>query len=269
MIDNPMLKELGITAMGEALFILKQAKEPSLQTSYAKALSAKLPQLHLEMTTQQFRKFQFNWEVFTRMTDMPTSQTSIQLYRCADESVQNAIINTYPKFFTIDPDKLLEMIEALVTQISNTMVHQITFASVSQHEDKPIQQYLVHLWTTATDCNFSCSHCEHNLSNIYIKDKLIRGIANDALQTNLLAKARVLKSLGQNVCYAEAFESALWDQTAITDMSDVATIQMSTYCRQKKKTGLHRPTEAILAPAPLLLATITLLNKNPIKHRLW
>ena len=53
------------------------------------------------------------------MTDMQTSQTSIQLYSCADESVQNAIINTYPKFFTTNPDKLLEMIVALVTQKSN------------------------------------------------------------------------------------------------------------------------------------------------------
>ena len=66
------------------------------------------------------------------MTDMPTSQTSIQLYSCADESVQNAIINTYPKFFTTDPDKLLEMIVALVTQKSNPKVHQIIFASMSQ-----------------------------------------------------------------------------------------------------------------------------------------
>ena len=45
-----MLKELGITAMGEALSILKQAKEASTQTIYAKATSAKLPQLHFEMT---------------------------------------------------------------------------------------------------------------------------------------------------------------------------------------------------------------------------
>ena len=89
-----MLKVLEITAMGEALSILKQAKESSTQTIYAKAPSAKLSQLHFKMTPQQFRKFRINWEVFIRMTDMPTSQTSIQLYSCADESVQNAILNT-------------------------------------------------------------------------------------------------------------------------------------------------------------------------------
>ena len=48
--DRAMLKELGITAMGEALSSLKQPKEPSTQTIYAKVPSAKLPQLHFEMT---------------------------------------------------------------------------------------------------------------------------------------------------------------------------------------------------------------------------
>ena len=100
------------------------------------------------------------------------------------------------------------MIEALVTQRLNPMVHRITFASVSQHEDESIQQYLVRLRATATDCNFLCPHCEHDLSDIYIQDQLIRGIVNDTLETDLLAKAGVLKSLVQNVCHAEPFELA-------------------------------------------------------------
>lgn len=235
MMDRAMLRELGITTMGEALSILEQAKEPSTQAIYAKAPAVKTSQLHFEMTPQQFRMFRIDWEVFAKMTDMPTSQTNIQLYSCADESVQNAIINTYPKFFATDPDKLLEMTEALVTQKSNPMVHRITFASISQHEDESIQQYLVRLRSTATDCNFSCPHCDHDLSDTYIKDQFIRGIANDTLQTDLLAKARLLKSLDQNVCHAEAFESALRDQTAMNDTPDIATVRMSMYRRQKKK----------------------------------
>ena len=171
------------------------------------------------------------------MTDTPTSQTSIQLYSCADESVQNTIINTYPKFFTTDPDRLLEMIEVLVTQKSNPMVHWTTFTSISQHEDKPIQQYLVRLRATATDCNFSCPCCDHDLSNIYIKDQFIRGIANGALQTNLLVKAELLKSLNQNVYHAEAFELTLRDWTAMSDSSDVATIQVSTYRKWQNRTA--------------------------------
>ena len=118
MMDRAMLRELGITTMGEALSILKQAKEPPTQNLCAKAPAAKPPQLHLEMTPQQFRKFRIDWDVFTKITDMPISQTNVQLYSCADEFVQNAIINTYPNFFTTNPDKLLEMTETLVTQRS-------------------------------------------------------------------------------------------------------------------------------------------------------
>ena len=67
------------------------------------------------------------------MTNMPSSQTNIHLYNCADETVQNAIINTYPNFFTTDPDKLLDMVEVLVTQKSNPIVHHLAFASMSQN----------------------------------------------------------------------------------------------------------------------------------------
>ena len=141
--------------------------------------------------------------------------------------------------------EILSATEALVTQRSNPMVHRIIFASISLHEDEPIQQYLVRIRATATDSNFSCPRCEHDLSDIYINDQFIRGIANDALQ------AGVLKSLDQNVYHAEVFESALRDQTAINDTSDVATIRML-----KRKTKLGGPTEVILALAPLLLATI-------------
>ena len=105
---------------------------------------------------------------------MPSSQANIHLYNCADEAVQNVIINTHPNFFTTDPDKLLDMVEVLVTQRSNPIVHRLAFACMSQDKDEPIQNYLVHL-----DCNFTCPLCEHDLSDIYIKDQIIRGIAND------------------------------------------------------------------------------------------
>ena len=91
------------------------------------------------MTPQQFRKFQIDWDVFTKMTDMPSSQANIHLYNCADEAVQNAIINIPPNFFTTDPNKLLDKVEVLVTQRSNPIGHRLAFASMSQGEDEPIQ----------------------------------------------------------------------------------------------------------------------------------
>ena len=129
------------------------------------------------------------------MMNWPSSQANIHFYNCADEAVQNAIINTHPNFFTIDPDELLDIVEVLVTQRSNPIVHHLAFASMTQDKDQPIQNYFVRLRAIAVDCNFTCPSCKHDLSDIYIKDQIIRGIANDTRQADLLAKARMLKSL--------------------------------------------------------------------------
>ena len=103
MLDRTMLKEQGVTLMGEALCILKQAKEATAQSTCIQVLAAKPPNLNIEMTPQQFRKFRIDWDVFTKITNMPSSQFNIHLYNCADKAVQNAIINTNPNFFTTDP----------------------------------------------------------------------------------------------------------------------------------------------------------------------
>ena len=115
------------------------------------------------------------------MRNMPSSQVNIYLYNCADEAVQNSIINTHSNFFITDPNKLLDTIEVLVTQRSNPIVHCLAFASMSQDEDEPIQNYFVYLRAVAIDCNFTCPSCEHDMSNIYIKDQITWGIANNKL----------------------------------------------------------------------------------------
>ena len=75
MIDREVLKEQGVTTMGHALAILKLAKEkPLISDSYTKAPEVKLPQLHSGMTSQQFRKFRIDWEVFVRMKNMPLNR---------------------------------------------------------------------------------------------------------------------------------------------------------------------------------------------------
>ena len=133
------------------------------------------------MTPQQFRKFQIDWDVFAKMTNMPSSQANIHLCNCVDEALQNAIINSHPNFSATDPDKLLDMVEVLVTQRSNPIVHHLAFASMSQDKVEPIQNYLVCLRAIAIDCDFTCLSCEYDLADIYIKDQIIRGIANNTL----------------------------------------------------------------------------------------
>ena len=91
---------------------------------------------------------------------------------------------------------------------------------------------------------------------MYIKDQLIKGIASDALQVDLLAKAGVLKTLEQNVSHAEAFESAVRDQMSVSSSPDIA--RLSTYRRRKSNTQqktremhamVRNPTTPIAEPS--------------------
>ena len=59
MLDRAMLRELGVTSMGKALCILKQAKEAAPQATYVKAPTAKLPQLSLLRKATQLKLTSF------------------------------------------------------------------------------------------------------------------------------------------------------------------------------------------------------------------
>ena len=104
------------------------------------------------------------------MTNMPPVQTNIQLYNCSNKAVQISIINTYSKYFSEEPNRLMDMLEALVTQKSNPMVHRLSFTSISQGPGESVQQFIVRLRSTAQDCDFTCPICNNDLSDIYIKD---------------------------------------------------------------------------------------------------
>ena len=70
--DRAMLQELGVTAMGDSLSILQLGKQskPTESSSSGKSknnackLPVKAPTLHADMTSQQYRKFLIDWDVF-------------------------------------------------------------------------------------------------------------------------------------------------------------------------------------------------------------
>ena len=65
----------------------------------------------------------------------------------------------------------------------------------------------------ALDCEFSCLECHYDLVPINVKDQFICGLFNTTLQTDILAKAGHLTTLEEPVKHAEAFETALCDQS--------------------------------------------------------
>ena len=90
------------------------------------------------------------------------------------------------------------MLEVLLTQKSNPMVHRVSFSLILQGEES-IQSFLIPLKYGAQDCNFTCTICKHNLSDVYITIKFIQRIRINVLQADVLVKAASQKILEQNI----------------------------------------------------------------------
>ena len=254
MLDRQTLTELGITVIGDALSILRLAKSVETQATtsqsvFARTPSAKLPTLSSQMTHPQFRKFSMDWKVFVDITGLPPSQHHTMLYSCGDDEVQTAIINMYPDFFELPADSLLGKIEQVVTEKSNPTVHRMNFHNLMQENLETVQNYTIRLKSAAKDCEFSCPKCKEDISDTYITDQFIRGLSNDILQTDILAKADTFKKLEDMIKHAESFEAAVRDQTRLGNPSEIQAVRLSTY-RRNKASG-PKPTAAQNRPAQI------------------
>ena len=193
------------------------------------------------MTSPQFRKFKMDWDVFKRITNLPESQIHAQLYNACSESVQNSLMHTESDFFSLTEEKMIEILEKIVTKQCNPTVHQLNFRSIHQLQEESIKDFVVRLRSSAPDCEFQCPNCHFDLQSINIKHQFIRGLHNESIQTDILAKASQLKTLEDVIKHSEAFETAQRDQIQLQGSSEVMAARMSDYQKKKKEPNLSKP----------------------------
>jgi len=90
------------------------------------------------------------------------------------------------------------------------------------------------LKSSAKDCEFACPSCQHDLSPSYIWDQLIRGLHNETLQVDILAKATQLKTMEDVIKHVDVFESALQDNAHLQDTSEAMATRTLQDRRQFK-----------------------------------
>ena len=246
-LTKDILKDLGVNIVGDQISILKLAKSegPRVETTEKSRTVFKpqvsLPRVNAEMTPAEFRKFRTDWTVYKSITQLPDDQKAPQLYTACDSEVQTCIVNTISDFFSKDEDDILNSIESIVTRQSNPAVHRLAFSNLCQSDGETVKSFLVRLKSSANDCAFECPSCQFNLSEVHIKDQLIRGITNASLQTDILAKSTSLKTLDDVLKHAEAFESAIHDQSMLAETSPAEVMRFSDY-RYKRSNRNSKPS---------------------------
>ena len=240
-LSRDILKELGIIVIGEAIAIIKAASSSKSNRAHPANSDVKshfkpkidLPRIKSQMTTAEFRKFKLDWQVYKSITQLPTDQIAPQLYTACDGDVQNSIMNTSAHFLKDDEDTNLSTIESIVTRQSNPAVHRLAFSNITQSENELITAFVVRLKSAARDCEYECPACQKDISDSHIRDQLIRGLHNSTLQTDILAKWSSLTKLDDIIKYAQAFESAVRDQSNLTDQAEA--MKISDYQKKKRR----------------------------------
>ena len=246
-LTNELLKDLGIKILGHRLAILQFAqaqggnKEPSIkvepESSTKIKTAAKAPIIKIEMSNPDFRKFKIDWQIYKDMVNLHSSQVNSHLYSACESDVQKALISTTSDFLRLPEAELLDEIEKVVTRRSNPMVHRVAFGNLYQAEGENVKDFVRRLQSAATDCEFSCVSCKYNLGDVHIMDQLIRGMYDKRLQADVLAKAASLRTLESILNHAEAFETALYDQsqllktenTEVMNVDDIAAISSKKF----------------------------------------
>ena len=244
-LTSDLLKEMGVTVIGDAIAIMKQAKQKSGHRVTMRMPNVSTPHIKAEMTPAEFRKFIVDWEVYRKIAGISDDQHALHVYNACDSAVQNTIVNTADDFFKMDPTDILTLLQGIVTKKSNPTVHRLAFSNLCQSETEPVKDYVVRLKSAAKDCEFECPNCNFDLEATHVKDQLIRGLHNSTLQTDILAKAPSLKTVSNVENHAAAFEAALADQSKLNPTSEV--MQANTYNKKRLDTQT-RPRDTTRRP---------------------
>ena len=116
-----------------------------------------------------------------------------------------------------------------------------TFLIYSPTTGRINQRFCCYIRSSAPDCKFQCPNCHFDFQSINIKDQFIRGLHNESIQTDILAKASQLKTLEDVIKHSEAFETAQRDQIQLQGSSEVMAARMSDYQKKKKEPNLPKP----------------------------
>ena len=189
------------------------------------------------MTSAEFRKFKLDWQVYKTIRNFLSNQIVPKFYSSCEAEVQNSIINTYPDFLTKEEDDIVQLIEKIVTKQANPAVHRLTFRNIDQLENETINSFLVRLKSSSNECEFECPQCHYDLSSI--QGSADTGTAQ--LQTVILAKWTSLKTLEDIVKHAQAFESAVLDQSNLAEHSEM--MRVSEY-QKKRRSDFQTPSNS-------------------------
>ena len=231
----------------------------------------KVPEGQYNMNPGEFRTYKKDCLDYKKLTQFTNEQVILQMRLNMDLDLKHAIdINYKDTWNELTVDGAITAVGNIVNVISNPAVHRKEFDNMEQNSNKSIKEFITRLKLCSADCNFVCPFNEHHDLTEYHLINLVRsGVANKALQQELLQKCDTLNTLKDITQFCENFESAKNDSEKLCGNDymisslekDDIVAAISNYRKLKKVENQRRDQQTSQINAIFVVMTIT-RNKN-------
>ena len=182
------------------------------------------PEIGVGANPEEWSSFIRQWSMFKIGTSVPESKVATALFYCASKELRQDLMRDLRCDVAAMAEKdLLEAMRRLAVKEESSLVHRIKLSKMTQSPGMSVRTFLANLRGQAALCNFTAAcrepQCTHTFdySDEFIKDNLIRGLADPEILSDLLGDAKTDRTLEETVTFIAQKEQGKATRSAVGD----------------------------------------------------
>ena len=210
------------------------------------------PQIKPGIGQDEFSYFKDEWTSYKRSCGITDeTETRDQLRAACSEDLRRNLFNCLgSKLKTLTEQHMMDEIQKLAVLAQNNLVKVVQLLALSQDREEPIRTYYARLKASASACELSiqCTAvaCTEKVSysDKMILHALVRGIADEEIRENVLAKTEEL-GLEETIKFIEAKETGRRSTVQLSpgSLANTGVNKITAYKREQKSDATTRPIE--------------------------
>ena len=154
-------------------------------------------------------------ECWLQLGGFTPSEAVLHIRLCCTPALQHSLDARFTvlQWSTLSSSAALDAIEKIVLVSSNQVVNWCNFFRSDQLPTESVSVYFLRSTQSAADCKFQCPHCDGDLLEYMLLQKLMVGLHNPVLKREVFQACNQFSDVDALCKYCVTFESAHKDAT--------------------------------------------------------
>ena len=224
------------------------ARAPHTDTRVEKL---KRPTIGLAGTDEAWSYFLTRWGEYKTGSKLTGPDIVTQLLECCEEDLRKDLTRAAGRsLMNSSEEDVLGAIKSLAVHAENTMVARVSLSNMRQGHEESIRSFHARIKGQADTCRYKmeCARagCDHinDFTEEILRDVIVRGIADQDIQLDLLGEKNQNMTLKEMIEYIEAKESGKRSAFRLLDPQNTDTISSSYKRRERQDTHVKVSTKS-------------------------